>query len=126
MKEALRTAGLLPDRISYVNAHGTATENNDAVESQAMRRLFGGDVPPFASTKSFTGHTLGASGAIEAVYSVLGLMHGEAYPSLRFTHPIEPQGMTPVQVCTPMPLEHIMSNSFGFGGNCSSLIFSKA
>jgi 3-oxoacyl-(acyl-carrier-protein) synthase len=126
MKEALRTAGLSPGRISYINAHGTATENNDAVESQAMRRLFAGDVPPFASTKSFTGHTLGASGAIEAVYSILGLVYGEAYPNLRFSQSIEPQGLTPVQACTDMPLEHIMSNSFGFGGNCSSLIFSKA
>ena len=125
MQEALQTAGLTPGDIGYINAHGTATGNNDEVESRAMLRLFG-RVPPFASTKSFTGHTLGASGAIEAVFGVLGLVYGEAYPSLRFSEPIENLGLIPVTTCTHLPLEHIMSNSFGFGGNCTSLIFSKA
>ena len=125
MQAALADAGLAPGQIGYVNAHGTATENNDEVESRAMVRLFG-TVPPFASTKSFTGHTLGAAGAIEAVYSVLGLVHGEAYPGLRFAHPIQETGLVPVRACTPAPLAHVMSNSFGFGGNCTTLIFSKA
>lgn len=125
MAEALETAGLAPRDISYINAHGTATENNDLVEGIAMTRLFGpGGVPPFASTKSFTGHTLGAAGAVEAVFSVLGLVHDEAYPSLRCTQPIA--ALTPVVSLTSLPMEHIMSNSFGFGGNCSSLVFSKA
>ena len=127
MQEALKTAKLQAGDIGYINAHGTATGNNDEVESRAMLRLFGAaSVPPFASTKSFTGHTLGASGAIEAVYSVLGLVHGEAYPNLRYKNPIEGIGLAPVTTLTNLPLEHIMSNSFGFGGNCSSLIFSKA
>lgn len=125
MKGALELARLAPEAIGFINAHGTGTENNDEVESAAMRRLFK-DVPPFASTKSNIGHTLGASGAIEAVYSLLDLYHSEIYPSLGFENPMEKQGLVPVQSYQKAPLKHIMSNSFGFGGNCSSLIFSKA
>ncbi|WP_133994892.1 beta-ketoacyl-[acyl-carrier-protein] synthase family protein [Dinghuibacter silviterrae] len=121
MEAALQKAGLQPADISYINAHGTATENNDEVESRAMIRLFG-QVPAFASTKAYTGHTLGAAGAVEAIYSVLSLLHGEAYPNLRFAN----GSLEPLTTLRTAPLEHVMSNSFGFGGNCSSLIFSKA
>ena len=125
MKEALEVAKLKPEQIGFVNAHGTATENNDEKESVAMKRLFE-KVPAFASTKSNTGHTLGAAGAIEAVYCILNLMHQEVYANLRFENTIETTGLTPVTEYRKMNLEHVMSNSFGFGGNCSSLIFSKA
>ncbi len=124
MQEALAKANLRPADIDFINAHGTATENNDAVESKAMLRLF--DTPPkFASTKSNIGHTLGAAGAIEAVFSILNLQHQELYPSLNCENGIESTGLMPVVEYTQQPLRHIMSNSFGFGGNCSSLIFSK-
>jgi 3-oxoacyl-(acyl-carrier-protein) synthase len=90
-----------------------------------MIRLF--ETPPaFASTKGNIGHTLGASGAIEAVYSILSLMHQEVYPNMHFKTPIAAAGLTPVTAYKKMPANHVMSNSFGFGGNCSSLIFSKA
>lgn len=125
MKEALETAGLASDQVDFINAHGTGTENNDEVESRAMLRLF--DKPPaFASTKSNIGHTLGAAGAVEAIYSVLNLMHQEVYPNLHYKLPIASTGLEPVLEHTKMPLQHVMSNSFGFGGNCTSLIFSKA
>ncbi|MEO6230640.1 MAG: beta-ketoacyl-[acyl-carrier-protein] synthase family protein [Ferruginibacter sp.] len=124
MKGALASAGLQTADIGFVNAHGTGTENNDEVESKAMLRLFE-TPPPFASTKSNTGHTLGASGAIEAVYSILNLLHQEIYPSLNFKNVIPSTDLKPVEAYTKMPLQHVMSNSFGFGGNCSSLIFSK-
>lgn len=124
MKEALERSGLRPDDISYINAHGTGTENNDETESRAMIRLFE-KVPPFSSTKSFTGHTLGAAGAVEAVYSILSIVHQELYPTLSFHNPIPETGLTPVLHFTKKPMQHIMSNSFGFGGNCSTLIFSK-
>jgi 3-oxoacyl-(acyl-carrier-protein) synthase len=124
MNGALETANLTPDEIDFINAHGTATENNDEVESKAMLRLFSRP-PPFASTKSNTGHTLGAAGAIEAVYSILNLVHQEIYPGLNFKTPIISTGLIPVQTYSEMPLKHVMSNSFGFGGNCTSLIFSK-
>ena len=89
-----------------------------------LKRLFE-KVPAFASTKSNIGHTLGAAGAIEAVYCILNLMHQEVYQNLRFEKAIEATGLTPVTGYQKMELEHVMSNSFGFGGNCSSLIFSK-
>src|SRR5450631_1810206 len=95
MSEAIEISGLQAEDISYINAHGTGTENNDETESRAMLRLFG-NPPPFSSTKSFTGHTLGAAGAIEAVYSILNLMHQEVYPSLAFRNPIAETGLIPV------------------------------
>ena len=123
MMGALRSAGLKAADIGYINAHGTGTENNDASESQAMIRVFG--MPPaFSSTKSSTGHTLGASGALEAVYSILSLFHQEAYAGLNFSSPMPGTGLRPLGVYTPMKLVHVLSNSFGFGGNCTSLIFS--
>lgn len=124
MKAALSQAGLSPEDIDYINAHGTGTENNDEVESRAMMRLFG-NVPPFSSTKANTGHTLGASGAIEAIFSILALENQEIYPHLHFSSPIQSTGLTPALSYRQAPLRHVMSNSFGFGGNCSSLIFSK-
>lgn len=125
MKQALEVAGLQPEQIGFINAHGTGTENNDEKESVAMQRLFNSP-PAFASTKSNVGHTLGAAGAIEAVYCLLNLMHQEVYASLNFKQPIATTGLSPVTEYKKMNLEHVMSNSFGFGGNCSSLIFSKA
>ncbi|HTQ66824.1 MAG TPA: beta-ketoacyl-[acyl-carrier-protein] synthase family protein [Puia sp.] len=125
MKEALQTAGLDPGEIGCINAHGTGTENNDETESRAMLRVFG-SVPDFVSTKSNIGHTLGAAGAIEAVYTVFNLKHQEIYSSLHFKEPIESTGLKPVTAYKKIKVNHAMSNSFGFGGNCSSLIFSKA
>jgi 3-oxoacyl-(acyl-carrier-protein) synthase len=125
MQGALRSAKLSPGEIDFINAHGTGTENNDEVESRAMIRLF--DKPPaFVSSKGNIGHTLGAAGAVEAVYSILCLMHQEVYPNLHFVNPIPSTGLSPVQSYKKMPVNHVMSNSFGFGGNCSSLVFSKA
>jgi 3-oxoacyl-(acyl-carrier-protein) synthase len=124
MQRALENANLQPTEIDFINAHGTGTENNDLVESKAMLRLF--DMPPpFASTKSNTGHTLGAAGAVEAVFSVLNITHQEIYASLNFEQPIAETALTPVLRYEKKIIRHVMSNSFGFGGNCSSLIFSK-
>lgn len=123
MKEALHVAGLKPADISFINAHGTGTENNDRAESVAMQRLFN-IPPPFASSKSNTGHTLGAAAAIEAVYSILSITYQELYPEINFQTPIEETGLIPLQSLQQVPVKHVMSNSFGFAGNCSSLIFS--
>jgi 3-oxoacyl-(acyl-carrier-protein) synthase len=125
MKDALTVANLDPSQIDFINAHGTGTENNDKVESVAMLRLFE-NVPSFASTKANTGHTLGAAGAIEALYCILNLSEQELYPGIHFKDPITGSGLKPIQLYKKTALTHVMSNSFGFGGNCSSLIFSKA
>lgn len=125
MKDALAIANLDPSQIDFINAHGTGTENNDKVESVAMLRLFE-KVPAFASTKANTGHTLGAAGSIEALYCILNLSEQELYPGIHFKNPIAESALHPVQAYKKTALNHVMSNSFGFGGNCSSLIFSKA
>jgi 3-oxoacyl-[acyl-carrier-protein] synthase-1 len=126
MEEALQIAGLHCGQIDYINAHGTATPNNDLSEGLAITRMFGDAVPPFSSTKAYTGHTLAAAGAIEAVLSVLSIKHQTFLPNLNFKTPIEEVGLTPVTEPTHGTIRTILSNSFGFGGNCSSLIFSNA
>lgn len=123
MTEALQITNIHASEISFINAHGTGTENNDLAESAAMKRVFNSP-PPFASTKANTGHTLGAAAAIEAVYSILSLQHQELYPAINFQIPIEETGLTPLQSFQKTHVKHVMSNSFGFAGNCSSLIFS--
>lgn len=124
MKDALLSAGIDPEQIGYVNAHGTGTDNNDKVESEGFRRFFE-KIPPFSSTKSFTGHTLGAAGAIEAVYSLFALMYGELYPNLNFSKPEGSDGLVPVLETGKADLRYVMSNSYGFSGNCTSLIFKR-
>ena len=123
MEGALRVAGLSAARIDHVNAHGTATENNDLTELIAMERLFG-KVPPFTSTKSLTGHTLAAAGALEAVFSVLSMQHGFVPATARAGAMIEGCRSVPVKTATQMPVRTVLSNSFGFGGNGTSLLFS--
>ena len=126
MKGALKKAGLEPSDIDYINLHGTGTQNNDLAEGTAIGRLFGPHYPKMSSTKSFTGHTLGASGGIEAVFSMLAVRHGLVYPSLRFHTPMHELPFIPeTKFQKDIPIRHVLSNSFGFGGNCSSLVFSK-
>jgi 3-oxoacyl-(acyl-carrier-protein) synthase len=123
---ALKKADLQPSDIDYINGHGTGTENNDAVELHGLQQVFE-TIPPYHSTKPYTGHTLAAAGSIEAVVTLLALNNGELYPSLNFENPIEGHESTPpiTSYQQGQPLKHALSNSFGFGGNCSALIFSK-
>ena len=124
MKEALELADIQPDRIDYINAHGTGTPNNDLSESQAVRRLFGENIPPMSSTKQFTGHTTSASGSIEAVFCILALQNGFLPVNLNWSTPME-DGIIPVHQSVKKELKHILCNAFGFGGNDSSLLISK-
>lgn len=128
MQNALSVAGLQPQDIDYINAHGTATPNNDLSEGRAIQRAFGPDepIPAFSSTKAFTGHTLAAAGAIEAIYSIIALREQAYLPNLHFNQPISGLNMAPVLHWEHAPVRHVLSNSLGFGGNCSSLIFSRA
>lgn len=126
MSGALKKSGLQPSDIDYINLHGTGTQNNDIAEGTAIKRLFDPQYPKMSSTKAFTGHTLGASGGIEAVFAVLSLQHGIIYPNLRLQTPMKELPFIPATTFIKnTPVKHVLSNSFGFGGNCSSLIFSK-
>ena len=127
MSGALKLAGLLPTDIDYINLHGTGTQNNDIAEGTAIKRLFNPSFPKMSSTKSFTGHTLGASGGIEAVLSSLSIKHGIIYPNLRFHEQMKELPFAPeTKFLKNQKVNNVLSNSFGFGGNCSSLLFSRA
>lgn len=126
MKTAVERSGLQPTDVDYINLHGTGTQNNDLAEGTAIRRLFDPTYPKMSSTKAFTGHTLGASGGIEAVFSVLAIRYGLIYPNLRLHTPMPELPFVPeTELIRDVSIRHVLSNSFGFGGNCSSLIFSK-
>ena len=124
MKGALEMGGLTPDEVSYVNAHGTGTLNNDSSEGSAMKRLFADKMPLFSSTKPFTGHTLAAAGGIEAVYSALAIRNRVVWPGLNFHEPSPDLELVPqTEFLEDADVDAVLSNSFGFGGNCSSLLF---
>jgi len=126
MEKAFQVSGLKPPDISYINVHGTGTLNNDLSEGLALEKVFHSAVPPFSSTKSYTGHTLGAAGAIEAVISILSMKNRCIFPNLGWEIPMKELSIRPVnKLITNYEINHILSNSFGFGGNNSSLILSK-
>lgn len=126
IQRALDCANLTPQEIDYINGHGTGTHNNDLVELFGLQEIFG-KIPPYNSTKTYTGHTLAAAGSLEAVFTLLALNYQELYPSLNFKTPIEGYETNPPITAYKKvtKLQHALSNSFGFGGNCSALIFSK-
>lgn len=125
MTKALESSGLKPEDIDYINAHGTGTGNNDECEGIAMMRVFGDQMPPVSSTKSYTGHTTSAAGGVESVISILALQNDFIPANLGYKTPIEKHSFRPVDhVVENVKLHHILTNSFGFGGNDSSCIFS--
>ena len=125
MRQALSRAGRSAGDIGYVCAHGTGTRDNDRVEGNALKRVFGERVPPFSSAKRFFGHTLGASGAINAAVCVLALQRQGLPPNPGFETGDPAIGLEPVRAFRAAALAHVMSNSFGFGGNNAVLVFSR-
>ncbi len=125
MRKAMDMAHLSPCDIDYINAHGTGTPNNDDSELAAMERIWGCRLPKFSSTKAFTGHTTSASGSIEAVICLLALQHGFMPPNLGWKNPIRDSGIPLTTHENAENIRHIINNSFGFGGNDSSLILSR-
>lgn len=123
MTEALAMAHLSAKDIQYVNAHGTGTPNNDQSESVSLKRVFGDEMPMVSSTKSFTGHTTSASGSIETVICILAMQHHFVPANLGWKNPME-NGILPTMGAQNLDLENVLCNSFGFGGNDSSLIIS--
>lgn len=126
MQKAIQVAGIKAENIDYVNAHGTGTPNNDSSEGAAMQLIFNNKIPKFSSTKAYTGHTLAAAAAIEAVISLISMEKESIFPCLNLSTHMSDLSIHPVtQLEKNVKLKHVMSNSFGFGGNCSTLIFSK-
>ena len=127
LRLALASAGVAPDEVGYINAHGTGTQLNDAVESAALRAVFGdGQVPVTTSTKAATGHTMGGAGAIEAVITVGAMRQGFVPPTLNF---VAPDPECPIDVCPnqsrPADIDVALSNSFAFGGLNVSLVLRR-
>ena len=126
MTKALEVANLSPDQVSYINAHGTGTHINDLSEGTAIQRVFGENIPPTSSTKPYTGHTLGACGGIEAVFSALAIQNDIAYANLNYKTQMDELSFEPIRTNdSSKKIDVVLSNSFGFGGNTSSLILSS-
>lgn len=126
---SLKDAGIAPTEVDYINAHGTSTEYNDANETQAIKKVFGEQALKLAvsSTKSMTGHLLGAAGAVEGVFSVLALRHGTIPPTINYENP-DPEcdlDYVPNQA-RRADIRVVLSNSFGFGGTNACVIFRRA
>jgi 3-oxoacyl-[acyl-carrier-protein] synthase II len=129
MRLALKDAGISPIDVDYINAHGTSTEYNDANETTAIKTVFGEQAAKVAvsSTKSMTGHLLGAAGAVEGVYSTLALYHGMIPPTINYEHPDPACDLDYVpNQARKAAIEVALSNSFGFGGTNACVIFRRA
>jgi 3-oxoacyl-[acyl-carrier-protein] synthase I len=125
MERALAAAGLAPRAIDYINLHGTATPVGDAAEDRAVTELFG-RATPCSSTKGYTGHTLGASGVIEALFSAMSIRHGVLYGSVH-TRRVDPDFTSRYLLeTTSARVDRVISNSFGFGGANCSLVLGRA
>ncbi len=125
MREALKSSGIDKSQIDYINAHGTGTPNNDPSESVALKRVFGNDIPLVSSTKGFTGHTTSASGSIETVICVLAMQNDFVPVSYGFSHADEACIHPFVGDDKHHRMDYIICNSFGFGGNDSSLLLMR-
>jgi 3-oxoacyl-[acyl-carrier-protein] synthase II len=128
MGRAIKSAQIDASQVSYINAHGTSTPHGDKVETIAIKRCFGASAMkvPVSSTKSMTGHLLGAAGGLEAGITVLAVHHQIAPPTINLDHPDEACDLDYVpNAARPMPIEYALSNSFGFGGTNAALLFKK-
>lgn len=123
MRLALKKACVQPGDVDYINAHGTSTPHNDRNESQAMRTVFGDKVPPVSSTKSMTGHLIGASGAVEAILCIKTILEGCMPPTINYEHPDPACDLDYIpNEARAKRVDTALSNSFGFGGHNTALI----
>ena len=128
MKEALKDAGITPDMIDYINAHGTSTEIGDAIELNAVQKLFLETNPKvlMSSTKSSIGHLLGAAGSVEFIFGTLAIKDQIAPPTLNLESPMDEVKIDLVKLkAREAKIDYVLSNSFGFGGTNASLIIKK-
>jgi 3-oxoacyl-(acyl-carrier-protein) synthase len=128
MRLAIRDAGLQPEDIDYINAHGTSTPANDATETLAIKKLFGDHAYqiPISSTKSMIGHAMGASGTIEAIASILTIQNGMVHPTINYENPDPELDLDYVpNISRSAQVSNVLSNSFGLGGQNACLVISK-
>ena len=128
MKMALKNAGVAPEQVSYINAHGTSTPIGDVYETMGIKSIFGDHAKKMmvSSTKSMTGHLLGAAGGIEAVYTLMAMDKGVVPPTINYTEPDPDCDLDYVpNTAREAKLEYAMSNNFGFGGTNATLLFKK-
>jgi len=126
MRLAIQRAGLETGDIGYINAHGTSTLHNDRTESQAIRAVFGEHAPPVSSTKSMTGHLIGASGAVEAIICIKTILEGCLPPTINYEQPDPDCDLDYVpNVARAKPINATLSNSLGFGGHNTALVVSR-
>jgi 3-oxoacyl-[acyl-carrier-protein] synthase-1 len=126
MRAAIEDAGIEPDEIDYVNAHGTSTIHGDLAEVKAIKATFDGRIPPFSSTKSMTGHGIGAAGALELIFCVGMLEQGFIAPSINIETP-DPaiEGLPVVTEARKQELTTVLTNNFGFGGTNASMVIRR-
>jgi 3-oxoacyl-[acyl-carrier-protein] synthase II len=128
MRAAMKSAGIQPLQVNYINAHGTSTPHGDKVETIAIKRCFGDHAArlPVSSTKSMTGHLLGAAGGLEAGITVLAVHHQLAPPTINLDQPDEECDLDYVaKKARKTAIEYALSNSFGFGGTNAALLFKR-
>jgi len=128
MRNCLEDAGLAPEKIDYINAHGTSTPLGDLAETKAIKRVFGDHAKKLAvsSTKSMTGHLLGAAGGIEAIATTLAIHHGLLPPTINYENPDPDCDLDYVpNQARKQDVEVALSNAFGFGGTNATLVFRK-
>lgn len=128
MNMALKNAGVAPEQVSYINAHGTSTPIGDLYETMAIKSVFGDHAKKMmvSSTKSMTGHLLGAAGGIEAVFTLMAMDKSVVPPTINYTDPDPECDLDYVpNVAREAKLEYTMSNNFGFGGTNATLLFKK-
>jgi 3-oxoacyl-[acyl-carrier-protein] synthase II len=129
MRKAINDAGISPEQIGYINAHGTSTPYNDKFETMAIKQVFGEYAKnglAVSSTKSMTGHALGAAGGIEAVFSVLAMLENKLPPTINYEFPDPDCDLDYVpNAARAAKVDHVLSNSFGFGGTNACLVFKR-
>jgi len=125
MKQAIEKANLGIEDISFIHAHGTATPTNDESELNALKRLFKHKIPAFASSKSYVGHTLGAAGSLNAIYTLLAMKHSFLFENLNFNESIDGKNEPIREFTANYPIQYAISNAFGFGGNNNSIVFAN-
>lgn len=128
MDFAIKDARINPEKIGYINAHGTSTPVGDEIETEAIKRVFGAHAKNLwvSSTKSMTGHTLGAAGAVESIFSILALHNNVTPPTINLDNPSPDCDLDYVPFTARQgKLQHVLNNSFGFGGTNCSIVFSR-